>query len=207
MVVILKGLNRIQVFLFDFFNNVTGAVLAMILLTVLAGIVSRYVFNRPFMWTEELATVLLVYLAFCSAPMATISKEHIVADFFKNMLPQRYERALSIIIRLVTIVFFVSLAISSINFIQGRTFRTAVLRIPRHVFYIPVLVGTLSMSFSTIVHMLNDFFPGYDYFMKRKEALEEANKQKEKEEAQAQVARMEKFLKSSKAQKETYHES
>ena len=200
---VLKILNKIQVFLFDFFNNVTGVVLTIILGSVIAGIVSRYIFNSPFIWTEELCTVMLVYLGFCSAPMATIAQEHIVADFFKNLLPPKYNKALSIIIRLVSIAFFIILAISCIHYIPGRTYKTPTLYIPRYAFYIPVLVSTIAMSYSLCVHMINDFFPGYDYFKQRQAARDEAQKLIEEEENIEQEARMDAFMKHAK---ETRHD-
>ena len=190
----LKILNKIQVVLYDIFNNLAAIVLTVILCTVTAGIVSRYIFNNPFMWTEELCTILMVYLAFLAAPLATIAQEHIVADFFKTLIPARFSRVLSFVIRLFEIAFFVILARSCILYIPGRTFRTATLGIPRIVYYIPVLAGTLVMIYSLCVHLLNDLFPGFDYFKQRQEKREEEIKRQEKAEEQEMINRMDTFM-------------
>ena len=190
----LRTLNKIQVSLYDFFNNLTAVVLAIILSSVTAGIVSRYIFNNPFMWTEELCTIMMVFLAFFSAPLATISKEHIVADFFKNLIPAKYGRIMGIIIRLFEIAFFTMLAISCIKYIPGRTFKTTVLRFPRYGYYIPVLIGTLVIIYSLCVHMLNEFFPGCDYFKQRQEEREQEIKRQDEEEQQAILGRMDSFM-------------
>ena len=192
--IVIKILNRIQVILYEFFNNITAGVLAVIICTVTAGVVSRYVFNKPFIWTEELCTVLLIYLAFCSAPMATISKEHIVADFLLNMIPPKFQKILSVFIRLVEITFFLALTISCARFIPGRTFRSAVLGITRHAYYIPVLVGSAAMVYSLLVHMLNGVFPGYDYFSQRKEARENEVRLMEEKEQERVNADMDAFV-------------
>ena len=190
----MKILNKIQVALYDIFQNLTAVVLAIILTTVTLGIVSRYVFNRPFMWTEELCTIMLVFLAFFSAPMATIAQEHIVADFFKSLIPEKYRRILSIIIRAFEIFFFVFLAYSTILYIPGRTFRTTALRFPRFGYYVPVLIGTLVIIYSLCVHMLNDFFPGFDLFKERRHRMEEKAKYEEDQENRNLEASMDSFM-------------
>jgi TRAP-type C4-dicarboxylate transport system permease small subunit len=190
----LKILNKIQVILYDFFLNITAFVLAVIMLTVLAGIVSRYVFNAPFSWTEELCTILLVYLAFFSAPLATIAQEHIVADFFKNLLPEKFSRKLAFVIRLFEIFFFVMLAISCIHFIPGRTFRSTMLKVPRLGYYFPVLVGTIVMIYSLCVHLLNDLFPGFDLFKQRQDLKDAEIKQQEIEEGKELVKSVDAFM-------------
>ncbi|MDR2433759.1 MAG: TRAP transporter small permease [Treponema sp.] len=194
MGVIMKVLNRIIVIFYDLFETLGAIVLAVILSTVLLGIVSRYVFNRPFIWTEEVCTLLMVYLAYLSAPLATISKEHVVADFFKNILPKKFDYALTFIIRLFEIFFFVYVALSCIHYIPGRTYITPALRIPRIAFYVPVLAGTLVILLSIVIHVLNDLIPGYDYFWQRKEAREKAMQDKEKQEERKMLERMDSFL-------------
>jgi TRAP-type C4-dicarboxylate transport system permease small subunit len=190
----MKVLNRIIVIFYDLFETLGAIVLAVILSTVLLGIVSRYVFNRPFIWTEEVCTLLMVYLAYLSAPLATISKEHVVADFFKNILPKKFDYALTFIIRLFEIFFFVYVALSCIHYIPGRTYITPALRIPRIAFYVPVLAGTLVILLSIVIHVLNDLIPGYDYFWQRKEAREKAMQDKEKQEERKMLERMDSFL-------------
>jgi TRAP-type C4-dicarboxylate transport system permease small subunit len=158
------------------------------------GIVSRYIFNRPFMWTEELCTIMMVYLAFFSAPMATISQEHIVADFFKNMLPPKWSKPLAFVIRLFEVAFFVVLARSCLLFIPGRTFRSTALGATRIVYYLPVMIGTFSMIYSLCVHLINDLVPGFDYYKQRQEEKEQKIKRQEQEEEQAMLGRMDSFM-------------
>ena len=190
----MKVLNKIQLAIYDFYYNVTGAVLGVIIITVTLGIVSRYVFNRPFLWTEEVCTILLVYLAYCSAPMATISQDHIVADFLLKLLPKKLNKVMAIIIRIASIGFFAFLTYSCLKFIPGKTYRTPALRLPRIVFYIPVLVGAAAIVYSLIVHLLNDFFPGYDFYIQRKQAKEEALRLEEEKENEEAARKVDSFM-------------
>jgi TRAP-type C4-dicarboxylate transport system permease small subunit len=194
MGIMMKMLNRTIVKVYDLFETLGAIVLTVILSTVFLGIISRYVFNRPFIWTEEVCTLLMVYLAYLSAPLATISKEHVVADFFKSLLPKKFDRALTLIIRLFEIFFFVYVALSCIKFIPSRTYTTPVLRIPKIAFYAPVLAGTLVILLSIVIHVLNDLLPGYDYFRQRKEMREKEIQDQEKEEERALLERMDSFM-------------
>jgi TRAP-type C4-dicarboxylate transport system permease small subunit len=202
MGIVMSALNKIVVILYDFFQTLGAIVLTVILTTVFLGIVSRYMFNRPFIWTEEVCTLLMVYLAYLSAPLATISKEHVVADFFKNLLPKRFNYVLTFIIRLFEIFFFVYVALSCIHYIPGRTYITPALRIPRVAFYAPVLAGTLVILLAIVIHLLNDLIPGYDYFKQRKERVEKEIQEKEKEEERELLERMDSFLDEVEKQKE-----
>jgi len=40
-----------------------------IILTLAAGVISRYVFNQPFFWTDEVARILLIWSIFIGAAM------------------------------------------------------------------------------------------------------------------------------------------
>jgi TRAP-type C4-dicarboxylate transport system permease small subunit len=194
MGIVMKILNKIILGIYDLFENLGGIVLTVILSSVLLGIVSRYVFNRPFIWTEEVCTLLMVYLAYLSAPLATISKEHVVADFFKSLLPKKFELILIFVIRFFEIFFFVYVALSCIHYIPGRTYITPALRIPRIAFYAPVFIGTVVILLSTVIHVLNDLIPGYDYFRQRKELREKEIQDMEKQEEQKMLERMDSFM-------------
>ena len=58
--------------------------------TLSAGVISRYVFNRPFFWTDEVARILLIWSIFTGAAMGfrqESSTRHISMDLFVSLLP------------------------------------------------------------------------------------------------------------------------
>src|ERR1700687_5125168 len=58
-------------------TEVPAAVLVSVeILVLLAGVVSRYVFNRPLTWTDELASILFLWLALLGAVLALRRDEH-----------------------------------------------------------------------------------------------------------------------------------
>src|SRR5579862_8090362 len=58
-------------------TEVPAALLVVVEIAVLfAGVVSRYVFNRPLTWTDELASALFLWLAMLGAVVAFRRGEH-----------------------------------------------------------------------------------------------------------------------------------
>src|SRR5207245_6878626 len=52
-------------------TEIPAAILVSVeILVLLAGVVSRYVFNRPLTWTDELASILFLWLAMLGAGIA-----------------------------------------------------------------------------------------------------------------------------------------
>lgn len=72
----------------------TERVVACVLLVVMLGlvvlqVVSRYVFNTPFTWTEELARFVLVWLTFVAAGFVMARRIHISVDVVAARLSRR----------------------------------------------------------------------------------------------------------------------
>ena len=56
---------------------------------LLAGVVARYVFNRPLTWSDELASILFLWLAMLGAAIALRRGEHMRLTTIVNGLPPR----------------------------------------------------------------------------------------------------------------------
>jgi tripartite ATP-independent transporter DctM subunit len=54
-----------------------------------AGVVSRYVFNAPLTWSDELASILFLWLAMLGAVIALRRGEHMRLTTFLNLMPPR----------------------------------------------------------------------------------------------------------------------
>lgn len=89
--------------------------LVLVLFWVLAGVVflqffTRYVLNDSIAWTEEIARYLLIGVGFIGSIVAVRKNTHIFIEFFYRYLPPRLGRALSSLVDLVRIAFFVACA-------------------------------------------------------------------------------------------------
>src|SRR5260370_2261663 len=71
-------------------TEIPAAVLVSVeILVLLAGVVSRYVFNRPLTWTDELASILFLWLAMLRAAIALPRDEHMRLGGLVPLAPPR----------------------------------------------------------------------------------------------------------------------
>lgn len=140
----LQALNRI----IEKFENVLAIVLmgASALITI-AQVVTRYGFNHPLTWPEELCTLLLVWMTFFGASLLLKKEQHIEIDFFAKMLPRRAQQVLSLVNYLLMLGFIVVVAWGAykLQSLQSRHY-TVALRIPKNYFSLPVLISSIAMG-------------------------------------------------------------
>jgi tripartite ATP-independent transporter DctM subunit len=68
----------------------TAALLAVEICVLLAGVVSRFVFHHPFVWSDELASILFLWLAMLGAVLALQRGEHMRLTAVVGYLPPRW---------------------------------------------------------------------------------------------------------------------
>jgi TRAP-type C4-dicarboxylate transport system permease small subunit len=83
-----------------------------------AGVVSRYVFNRPLMWTDELANFLFLWLAMLGAVVALRRGEHMRLTTFVNSLGPQWGRLLGAVGALVVIVFVLEILLPATQYLE-----------------------------------------------------------------------------------------
>ena len=66
--------------LLDFFAVLAGIVAAFITVAVCAGIITRFMFNRPMAWVIEISEYSLLYIAFLSAAWVMKNNKHVSVD-------------------------------------------------------------------------------------------------------------------------------
>ncbi len=67
------------------------AALLALLITVLllVGVISRYVFGYPLVWSEEVVSIAFIWLTMLGAAIALDRQEHLRLNLFVDMMPQR----------------------------------------------------------------------------------------------------------------------
>lgn len=196
----MKILNAIVYWVNWAMRKIGAIVLTIIFLSITVGILSRYLFNKPMSWTEELVCFLMVYLCYISAAITTAEKKHLVADFLIAKAPPLFRKIISVISRLLMILFFAVVCISIVQLLPTLVCRSGVLLIHRRFYYYPVLVSCIIMTFDVVVDILNDIFPGYDLIQKKKEEAALLAKQQEEAEALEIQKSMDNFMAESAAE-------
>jgi TRAP-type C4-dicarboxylate transport system permease small subunit len=87
------------------------AMVALLTLTVLWGVFTRFCLGRQAEFTDELARVLLVWVSMVGAALAFGAKAHLGVDFFVSKLHPEARKALSLLVQMITAVLAVTVFI------------------------------------------------------------------------------------------------
>jgi len=139
-------------------RGVSFVLLALLILTPLAQVVMRGVFNVPMSGAEELARYFLICLAFIGAAYVTEQGGQIRMEEFQGLLPPRPRWFLQLAIELAGVAMFAALLVAAVVTI-GNNLRnqTATLEMPFWIFMGPLAVGSLLLVLETalmFVHTL-----------------------------------------------------
>ena len=124
----------------------------LMILTLSAGVCTRYVFNRPIFWTDEFARIVLIWSIFIGAALGFRKGspiDHIRMDFFVSLLPLRLRRIADRVAWGVTVFFCLTILVLGIRFfIQTISILTAALEISRGYIYISLpIFAIISLGF------------------------------------------------------------
>jgi TRAP-type C4-dicarboxylate transport system permease small subunit len=134
---------------------VAAALVAAICVIVGAEVVLRYALAQPLSWTEELATILFVWIAMLGSSVALKRREHFAVELLSPNLGPRGRRALQFVVLLIVCALCVYLAIYGWRFVQ-RNWRahTPALEWSRAVPYSAIPVCALLMLIRSVQAML-----------------------------------------------------
>lgn len=83
----MKRLLMLKSALEKMLERVVIVVMALLVLTVLWQVISRYLLGAPSSWSEELAKILLVFGSLLGSALAYAEKSHLGVDYFVGKLP------------------------------------------------------------------------------------------------------------------------
>lgn len=121
---------------------ICGFMLVLLTVATFAQVVSRYVFNHSFNWSEELAIYVMIWMVFLGASVSSLRGGHTRIDFFIMLMPYRVREIFEKIGQVVCCVFSGYLASCTLPVLElTMKMKTPALRIPTGVMYISVLVS------------------------------------------------------------------
>lgn len=104
---ILQGAVAVRVGLTKFLQWVVIVLMALLVLDVIWGVVTRYAFGQQAKWSEELARFLLVWVSLFGASVAFGMKAHLGLDYFAEKLHPSAGKLNRVIGSLISLVFAV----------------------------------------------------------------------------------------------------
>ena len=140
-------------------ERIVGILLiAGIVLIIFGHVISRYVFNNPVAWAEEVATVFFIWAVFIGASLGLKYKRHIVIEVFAGRVGLRMQSTLHILAFVAVAAVLLTLMIKVMPIIRVESKSHSIslpFPVPRQWFYsVPLLVGTTMMLFTCVYLIL-----------------------------------------------------
>lgn len=130
--------------------------LAALVVTPLAQITMRGVFNVPLAGAEELARYFLVCLTFLAASYVTEQGGQIRMEEFQALLPPKPRWILQLAVELSGVALFGILFVASVVTIaRNLNSETPVLQIPFWLFFAPLAVGSFMLAVETLAMLVH----------------------------------------------------
>jgi TRAP-type C4-dicarboxylate transport system permease small subunit len=135
----------------DAVRRASFVLLAALVITPLAQITMRGVFNVPLAGAEELAKYFLICLTFLAASYVTAEGGQIRMEEFQFLLPPKPRWLLQLAIELSGTVLFAILFIASVVTVsRNLNSVTPILEMPFWLFFAPLWLGSLLLAIETL---------------------------------------------------------
>ncbi|RBW70073.1 TRAP transporter small permease [Bacillus taeanensis] len=129
---------------------------SLMLISLFAGVVFRYVFNSPLIWSDETAIFSLIWLTFIGGSMGIKRQESAAVSLFMDKLKGKVKTIL-MAVSLLAVILFVSLILYlSIKWLSAPT----ILIQQSNSMKMPMIIAYLSVPVSFVfilIHSLNLF--------------------------------------------------
>lgn len=120
-----------------------AGVTAMALL-VIAQVVMRYVFNDPLEWSEEMARLVFISLAFIGIGAAYGRRRHMFIDALTILLPEKTKRVVEVAVVVIATAFLIAvifISAQSIMDLHRMDVTTPALELPMAYVYLVIPLG------------------------------------------------------------------
>ncbi|MBD3305079.1 TRAP transporter small permease subunit [candidate division KSB3 bacterium] len=133
-----------------------------IVVFIFLQVVSRYGFNKPLVWVEELSTYCFIWAVFLGTAYALIKGRHIRVTTLIDMFPRIVQQLLGVFTSLCLLFFLVVLIRNGITqvILEGPQSTIALpIKLPRRYFYsIPFVISCSSMFITSIYLLLTQLY-------------------------------------------------
>lgn len=147
---LIKLLNRVTQWL-------ASLVFIAMFLVTLFQVVARYVFGNPFVWTEELARFLYVWLTFIGAATVFYENKHIIVDILVSRTSAAWRTVLAFVANLFVLAFNLVLFVGGIRMVRAtRTAQAPSIPAVTYAWvYLAIALGAAAMVIMVIPRLLS----------------------------------------------------
>lgn len=137
----------------------------LVLVTVtIAQVIARFFFGQPFVWSDELARFILIWMVFLGAAIVSYDDTHLSVELFQEKMSPKVKLITSLIMRIIILVFLAVTIYSSIELVKvSHYIKSGALEIPFSYWRVASTVGCSLMFIFVIlrsIHDISDFRNG-----------------------------------------------
>ena len=152
MKVILQKIIKIE-------NYILFILLLIMGITLFVQVCTRYIFNKPLMWTEEFARYLHINITFLGIGYGIRNKAHIRMVFFIEKMPPIIRNIVNIITNIFLLFFVILVIPSSFTLINDQYRLVSIgLGIRMHYIYLCIPIGFTIAGLYLLTDIYNLFF-------------------------------------------------
>lgn len=139
------------------FLKIIGMLLLFVLFALISvNIVLRYFFSRPIFWAEELTNFLFIWFSFIAAIYAISKGSHVRVTVFVNLLPQKIQTILSIIINIVLVITCFAFIVPTLKVLPALNISSA-MRIPEKYVFVIIPLFFILCTIYVVINILKLF--------------------------------------------------
>lgn len=129
---------------------VSAALMLNVTVLLLVGVISRYVFGKPIVWSDEVVSISFVWLTMLGAAIALHRNEHLRLNLFVDLLPQRPREFVHAFALVAIAAVLLALLNPAYEYMQDEWFiRTPALDMPNS-----FRVGSIGFGFLAMLAMI-----------------------------------------------------
>lgn len=137
---------------------VLAFMMSVIIVMVLLGIMSRYIFGKPLSFTEEVARLFFVWVVFIGSVEAFRRNKHIKIESFINIFPKNINKIINKIIILIITAVLILLVFTGLKVVKSTSFADlTVLPLPASSFYLAVPFSSVLMLVCILSRLIHRF--------------------------------------------------
>ncbi len=139
------------------FRYLISAFLLLIVIVTSIQVFARFIFDRPLVWSDELARFTLIWMVFIGAAVVAFDNKHMAVEIFHAKLSPKINLILSLFMRVLVLIFLFITAYSSIDLIQISHYQhSGALGIPNSYWRVAAPVGCVLMMIFIVIRTIYD---------------------------------------------------
>ncbi|MBF9197295.1 TRAP transporter large permease subunit [Microvirga terrestris] len=136
---------------------ISALLLCIIIVLLLSGVASRYVFSYPVVWIDEVASISFLWLAMLGSAIAIDRNEHLRLTLFTGMFPRRLQGFTRTLGLVLTATFLLVMLQPAVEYVMEEWYVTsAALNIPNSFRVSAIAFGIFAMLGFIVLHAVKN---------------------------------------------------